>query len=292
MRSDTKSETWKGFVAGSIAAIIAGGVTHPIDLIKVRLQIDNINARNMARTGMHIIKKDGVCGLYQGLSASVMRQASFVGVKFGVYDILTNYIKNSNEGKISFIEKTGSGLLAGAIGACIGNPFDLVMVRMQADGGLPPTMRRRYQNGLHALASVISKEGVFTLWRGCAPTVWRGMVVTSSQLAVYDHTKENLAKFGMPETPVLHISSSIIAGIVASLASNPIDLVKSRLMNMKTDHGGKLPYFGTIDCLVKTVKHEGVFALYKGLSATLCRQVPLNIIRFVSLEKLKMLLNA
>ena len=43
-----------------------------------------------------------------------------------------------------------------------------------------------------------------------------------------------------------------MAGIVAALTSNPIDLAKSRLMSMKPDANGVMPYTGTFDCIYKT----------------------------------------
>ena len=81
-----------------------------------------------------------------------------------------------------------------------------------------------------------------------------------------------------------------IAGVVAALTSNPIDLAKSRLMTMKPDAEGRMPYTGTMDCIVKTARSEGLGALYKGLIPTAARQVPLNMVRFISVEAMKKLL--
>ena len=51
-----------------------------------------------------------------------------------------------------------------------------------------------------------------------------------------------------------------------------------------------MPYSGTMDCIVKTARSEGVGALYKGLVPTAARQVPLNMVRFISVEFMKKLL--
>ena len=88
----------------------------------------------------------------------------------------------------------------------------------------------------------------------------------------------------------MQTGASFIAGIVAALTSNPIDLAKSRLMSMKPDANGNLPYTGTLDCIVKTVRHEGLGAVYKGLIPTTARQVPLNMVRFISVEWCKKVL--
>lgn len=40
---------------------------------------------------------------------------------------------------------------------------------------------------------------------------------------------------------------------------------------------------------MKTARAEGVLALYKGLVPTACRQLPLNVVRFVCVEQLRTL---
>jgi len=306
MAAAKKQAPWKGFVAGGTGAMLSGAVTHPIDLVKVRMQLygslDGTAAGaaggkplsappGMFRTGYLVMKHEGTLGLYKGLGASLMRQASFIGTKFGAYDLLKTAMPKDADGSLPFWKMTLCGLGAGAIGAAVGNPADLAMVRMQADGRLPIELRRNYKGGVDALYRVTREEGVLALWRGCGPTVNRAMIVTASQMAVYDKSKANiLDKSGLKDGLAVQTGASFIAGIVAALTSNPIDLAKSRLMSMKPDTHGNLPYTGTLDCILKTVRHEGIGAVYKGLIPTTARQVPLNMVRFISVEWVKKIL--
>lgn len=275
---------------------------HPVDVCKVRLQLlgsadsavvastTNTVRGNVFSVGAHLVRVEGGSALFAGLTASLMRQVTFIGTKFGAYELISNKAKAANGGQINFVTKTACGLSAGAIGGVVGNPFDLAMVRMQADGRLPKNLQRSYTNGITALTSVVREEGVLTLWRGCAPTIIRAMIVTASQLAVYDQAKEVISANSAMTGPKLHLAASSFAGVVASLTSNPIDLVKSRLMYMKADPAtGILPYRGTFHCLYRTAQTEGPLALYKGLDATIARQVPLNIVRFLCMEQLRQL---
>ena len=115
------------------------------------------------------------------------------------------------------------------------------------------------------------------------------MIVTASQMAVYDQAKHYILDHtSLSDGLTVQTGASFAAGVVAALTSNPIDLAKSRLMSMKADEKtGQMPYSGTFDCLAKTVRAEGVSAVYKGLVPTVARQVPLNIVRFVSVEYFK-----
>ncbi len=313
-----QAAVWKGFASGSLGAMASGAVTHPIDLVKVRMQLygecassalgssssssssssSNVKPPGMLRTGAMVLGKEGAFGLYKGLSASLLRQATFIGTKFGTYDVLKATMRKYNNGgdnvkedeSLPFYQFVACGIGAGAMGAVVGNPADLAMVRMQADGRLPEHLRRNYTNGLNAMFRVAKDEGVFALWRGSGPTVNRAMIVTASQMAVYDKSKNTILEIApsLGNGLVTQTMASFAAGVVAALTSNPIDLAKSRLMSMKADEKtGKMPYAGTFDCLIKTVRSEGVGALYKGLVPTTARQVPLNVVRFVSVEYFK-----
>ncbi|CAN6917413.1 unnamed protein product [Brassica oleracea] len=75
-----------------------------------------------------------------------------------------------------------------------------------------------------------------------------------------------------------HVTSSFAAGFVASVASNPVDVIKTRVMNMKVEAGKTVPYKGAVDCALKTVRAVGIIALYKGFLPTVSRQAPFTMI--------------
>lgn len=55
--------------------------------------------------------------------------------------------------------------MAGTVGAIVGTPADLMMVRMTLDGRLPAEQRRNYSGVTNALVRIVREEGVATLWR-------------------------------------------------------------------------------------------------------------------------------
>lgn len=72
-------------------------------------------------------------------------------------------------------------------------------------------------------------------------------------------------------------SSSFTCGLAGALASNPVDVVRTRMMNQRVMTGGPM-YKGTLDGLMQTWKNEGFFALYKGFWPNWLRLGPWNII--------------
>ncbi|KAF2283903.1 hypothetical protein GH714_017078 [Hevea brasiliensis] len=169
----------KGFVEGGIASIVAGCSTHPLDLIKVRMQLQGeTHAPNPAAVqtlrpaiafhtttpgttihlpqqplpvpaprvgpiavGVRIVQQEGVAALFSGVSATMLRQTLYSTTRMGLYDILKQKWTDPNTKTMPLASKIAAGLIAGGIGAAVGNPADVAMVRMQADGRLPPAQR-------------------------------------------------------------------------------------------------------------------------------------------------------
>lgn len=315
----------KGFVEGGIASIVAGCSTHPLDLIKVRMQLQGEAAAAAAApqpamrpalavpaggqtvalpqevpvappkkpgpvaVGAQILRTEGARGLFSGVSATMLRQTLYSTTRMGLYDILKTKWTQENGGVLPLHRKIAAGLIAGGVGAAVGNPADVAMVRMQADGRLPLAERRNYRSVGDAIGRMARDEGVRSLWRGSSLTVNRAMIVTASQLATYDQAKEAiLARRGAgADGLATHVAASFTAGLVAAAASNPVDVVKTRMMNMKVAPGAPPPYAGAVDCALRTVRSEGPMALYKGFIPTVMRQGPFTVVLFVTLEQVR-----
>ena len=128
----------------------------------------------------------------------------------------------------SFATKLSIGLASGAVGAFVGTPSEVALIRMTADGNAPLSQRRNYKNVVDALVRIFREEGLTALWRGAVPTIQRAMVVTGTQLSSYSQAKEAILANGVRDGPVCHFFSSMIAGFVCTVASVPIDMTKTR----------------------------------------------------------------
>jgi solute carrier family 25 oxoglutarate transporter 11 len=242
----------------------------------------------MVQMGASIFKNEGLFGLFKGVDASAARQIVYSGVRFGMYDIFKK-ATGDQKGLFGVLVKCGCAAGAGAVGAFAGNPGDLAMVRMQADGKLPEAERRGYKNFFDAFGRIAKTEGLASMWQtGVIPNMNRAMIITVGQLACYDTCKDILTgSLGFGENIKTHFTASFMAAFLASVLSNPVDVAKTRLMNQKA---GEVLYTGTLDCLKTIVKEEGALALYKGFGATFSRQCPYVVITWVTVEQLKVVL--
>lgn len=283
------AKVWKGFVQGSLGAAVGASASHPLDLIKVRMQLHTDGSKlSVAQLGLQILRQEGAKGLFRGVDASAARQIVYSGTRFGVYDVLKGLVATDSQ-PLSLPQKVACAAASGAIGAFAGNPADLALVRMQADGKLPEAQRRGYRSIFDAIFKIAGSEGIVSMWKtGVLPNMNRAAIITVGHLAAYDQSKEFLQKNGASDSIQTHLTASFMAAFIASVISNPVDVTKTRLM---TQQAGSSLYKGMSDCFAATVRSEGPLALYKGFGATFARQCPYVVVTWLTIEQLKKLMN-
>nr|XP_051202665.1 mitochondrial uncoupling protein 5-like [Lolium perenne] len=135
----------KGFVEGGIASIVAGCSTHPLDLIKVRMQLQGEASAAAAapqaalrpalafRSGTHTVSlpalrqqspgrspsareipaRRGRRSLFSGISATVLRRTLYSTTRMGLYDILKKRWTRENGG-VSPLHRRDEASMGGA----------------------------------------------------------------------------------------------------------------------------------------------------------------------------------
>lgn len=278
----------------SVSAMVAETTTFPIDLLKTRLQLHGESMRSARpastiRIALQVARNDGVLGMYRGLSPAIFRHTFYTPTRIIVYEHLRDNFVRSPDHSLPFYSKAVIGGISGAIAQVIASPADLIKVRMQADGlissqGLQP----RYSGLFDALSKIIRAEGVLGLWKGVSASVQRAFLVNMGELACYDHAKRFIIKNQICDDNIYaHTLSSITSGLSATALSCPADVVKTRMMNQAAWEKDKITYRNTYDCLVKTVRIEGLRALWKGFLPTWARLGPWQFVFWVSYEKFR-----
>jgi len=279
------------FLFGGLAGMGATCFVQPLDLVKNRMQLSTgAGGKKEYRTSFHavqsILRNEGIVAMYTGLSAGLLRQASYTTTRLGIYTWLFEKFSGPEGQPPGFLMKAVLGMAAGVVGAFVGTPAEVALIRMTADGRLPPAEKRNYSSVFNALIRITKEEGVLTLWRGVIPTMGRAMVVNAAQLASYSQAKQSLMSTGFFTDGIfLHFCSSMISGLVTTAASMPVDIAKTRIQNMKIVDG-KPEFKGTADVLIKVVRNEGFFALWKGFTPYYARLGPHTVLTFIFLEQM------
>ncbi|KAA1471335.1 mitochondrial carrier [Dentipellis sp. KUC8613] len=269
--------------------MFASAVTNPLDMsvrqqLKTQAPSPGARAHTFWAVGAQMARTEGVRSLMNGFTASMLREVSYSGIRMGTYEFFKDAIYALGAGSISsdgLALKVLAATVASTIGSAIANPTDLVKVRMQAfyPTGSP------YRNTRHAFASIWAAGGVRALYRGVDATTARGVVLSVSQICSYDATKQALKRRGaMREGLGVHVAASMVAGFVCSVVSNPVDVVKVRVMNDKDG-----VYKGVVDCVRRMVLEEGVGSFYKGFGMCWARLGAHTVLSFVAFERLRVI---
>jgi solute carrier family 25 oxoglutarate transporter 11 len=266
----------------------------PIDIVKVRLQVrgesgsKNLSPFDVAR---ELRAEGGIKGFYKGIDSALFRQLTYTGARFGIYLSVTQWMQSKLEKgqNLSFAQRCFASLMAGGLGAIVGTPADLVLIRMQTDKTLPKELQRNYKNVFQAFGTIIREESVGSLFKGVGPTMIRAMALNLGMLAPYDQAKDFFAKF-LGNGQSTNLAASAVAGFLASAMSLPFDNVKTKVQRMQILPNGKYPYTGMIDCAKQTMLKDGIRGFYVGFPTFYFRIAPHAMITLLAADKLKALL--
>lgn len=278
----------------AVSAMAAESVTFPIDITKTRLQLQGemgattgAPKRGAISMAISIGKEEGIAGLYRGLSPALLRHVFYTSIRIVAYENLRSNLSHGEDPQnLSVAKKAFIGGASGIIGQVIASPADLIKVRMQADGRLMKLGQQpRYTGLADAFTKIAQAEGVTGLWRGVGPNAQRAFLVNMGELACYDQSKQWVIGRGIAGDNIgAHTLASVMSGLSATILSCPADVVKTRMMNQAA---GVAVYRNSLDCLTKTVKAEGVMALWKGFFPTWTRLGPWQFVFWVSYEQLR-----
>ncbi|KAK1354091.1 mitochondrial substrate carrier family protein ucpB [Heracleum sosnowskyi] len=271
------------FGTSGTAVAAATAITHPLDVLKVRLQMQLVGQRG-ALTGMgqsfvQVLQNEGAKSLYRGLTPALMRSVLYGGLRLGLYEP-SKYVCDLAFESNNILMKIASGAFSGALATALTNPSEVLKVRLQ--------MNQNSSRGpIEELRRISSTEGMTALWKGVGPAMVRAAALTASQLATYDESKQVLTRWTpLEEGFYLHLFSSTIAGSVSTLITAPIDLIKTRLM-LQQESKVVGTYQNGFHCAYQVLRTEGLRGLYKGGFAIFARLGPQTTITFVICEKLR-----
>lgn len=269
--------------AAGTAAVITVTGTHPIDVVKTRLQVSgggggrNYKSLGVFGTVKVVASEEGISAFWKGIGAAWLREASYTSLRLGLYAPIKSALGVTNDSH--FLLKFGAGSLAGAIGSVAGNPFDVLKTRMMATEGATPKLGN--------VASLILKDqGIAGFYRGIDANIMRAMVLNGTKMACYDTIKGKINESGwIPKGLATNFVSAFSAGFFMSLTVTPFDMLRTRLMNQPI--GADKLYNGALDCFLKVVKSEGPLALYSGFIPVWARFAPATTFQLVIFEIVK-----
>mmetsp|Transcript_24225 Transcript_24225/g.35894 ORF Transcript_24225/g.35894 Transcript_24225/m.35894 type:complete len:294 (+) Transcript_24225:107-988(+) len=162
---DGKLTPGKNFVAGLCAGVSeALVIVAPVETVKTKC----IELNKSFFGGLkHIMKTEGIGGVYQGAVATALKQGSNMGLRFMWFNEYKIYVTEDGKKQLTPIMGLIGGMSAGCFSTLGNNPFDVIKTRMQG------TKAAQYKNTLDCFNQILTKEGVGAFYAGVVPRLSR-----------------------------------------------------------------------------------------------------------------------
>ncbi|KAB2578354.1 hypothetical protein BFW01_g8796 [Lasiodiplodia theobromae] len=283
-------------IAGGGAGMMEALACHPLDTIKVRMQLSRrarapgAKPRGFLTTGAEIVKRETPLGLYKGLGAVLTGIVPKMAIRFTSYEWYKQLLAKS-DGTVSGQATFLAGLAAGVTEAvAVVTPMEVVKIRLQAQhhSMADPLDVPKYRNAAHALYTVVKEEGAAALYRGVSLTALRQGSNQAVNFTAYTELRAGLQKWqGQTDLPGWQTASiGLISGAMGPLSNAPIDTIKTRLQKTPAEPGDTA--MGRIMKIAKDMwKQEGTRSFYKGITPRIMRVAPGQAVTFTVYEYLK-----
>jgi hypothetical protein len=280
---------WRPWTAGAIAGSAQCVLGHPFDTAKVRMQASSTMYRSTLHCIRQTVRTEGALALYKGLPPALLTACTTSGLRFGVQHHFNRYIAryfaasrsasaprtdSSDTPVLSFVElpaatrvlaEGGGGAACGMVLPLVYTPMELIKCRRQV-------MLDNRVTTLQIAREVLRTEGLAGLYVGHRLTVVRSTVGNATLFGSFEAWRvllSHVSGISSHYAGVLMLSG-VLSGWSTQLVTFPVDAAKSRAQVAAT--GGQP--LGMVGGLAELWK-EG--AMYRGLSATLLRAVPVHI---------------
>ncbi|KAF5005187.1 hypothetical protein FDECE_8360 [Fusarium decemcellulare] len=281
-----------------------------------------------------IWREEGIRGLYRGLGPIVMGYLPTWAVWFTVYNESKVWLGEHYDNKN--LINLWSSLIAGASSTIVTNPIWVIKTRLMSQShvqhhhahdhssfypkpGSTPTARPtlhdwHYRSTLDAARKMYTSEGIISFYSGLTPALL-GLSHVAVQFPTYEFLKTKFTGQGMGEGPIdgqdsAHVfgilSASILSKIMASSATYPHEVIRTRLQTQRrpvageefhqgmgvTTTGPRVPrtkieppkYQGVVHTFRTILHEEGWRAFYAGLGTNMMRAVPAATVTMLTYE--------
>lgn len=182
---------------------------------------------------------------------------------------------------LSTIQMLSCGFLAGCFTRTVVAPLDVIKIMVQLRGingycankGIFETLARVYQS-----------EGFRGFWKGNFAGCSRLAPYTATKFLVYDTAKEHFAEDGEHLCNRERLMFGGIAGMVATMTSYPMELVRTRMI---VQHPNDRQLKGVVHGIKVILNSHGILGLYRGSTSAVIGVMPFEGIQFMCYESLK-----
>ncbi|GLT82713.1 hypothetical protein SLE2022_010710 [Rubroshorea leprosula] len=293
---------WENATAGALAGFATVAVTHPLDVVRTRFQVNDGRVpnlptyKNTANALLTIARLERLRGFYAGFFPAVLGSSVSWGLYFFFYGRAKERYSRNRDERLSAGLHLASAAEAGGLVCMCTNPIWLIKTRLQLQTHLH--QNRHYAGLYDALRTILKEEGWTALYKGIVPSL---LLVSHGaiQFTAYEELRKVIIDFKQnkrnPESSSNLLNSvdyALLGGsskIAAILFTYPVQVIRARLQQRPNNEG--IPrYMDSWHVVKETARFEGFRGFYKGITANLLKNVPASSITFIVYENVLNLL--
>lgn len=258
-----------------LASIVAETFTLPLDVAKVRLQVNSTQFQynGMFHCMYKIQQKEGIQSLWKGLYPALLRQCCYNTMTMVLYDPLLVYI-NRSLNMDNYLTKILSAGISSSFAIFTFNWTEVIKTNIQTN--------TKQVNIISTTKNIYNNYGLTRFWYGWKPNIARSFITNGVGLGSYKQIREIcLPYYG--DTPFTYLISSFLSGFISCVIATPFDVIKTRQMDCNS--------LGNSKSISTMISNEGFLSLYKGFMPICYRRVLWSSSFFLTYEFLYKCLN-
>ncbi|KAM7521531.1 hypothetical protein LguiA_011433 [Lonicera macranthoides] len=150
--------------SGAFSGAVATALTNPVEVLKVRLQMNQNSSRGPIGELQRIASEEGMAALWKGVGPAMVRAAALTASQLATYDESKRCLARWTNLQEGFYLHLISSTIAGATSTLITAPMDLIKTRLMLQR--ESTSLGTYKNGFHCAFQVLFTEGPRGLYKG------------------------------------------------------------------------------------------------------------------------------
>ncbi|KAM0455447.1 hypothetical protein ACHAPV_007788 [Trichoderma viride] len=286
--------------AGAIAGLVSRFIVAPLDVVKIRLQLQPYSLsdplaplreapayRGAVHTIKHILKHEGLTGLWKGNVPAELLYVCYSAAQFTAYRSTTVFLQTAlpqHRRLPDSAETFVAGAVSGAAATSVTYPLDLLRTRFAAQG-----RHRVYTSFRGALWDIQRDEGFRGFFRGLGPALAQIIPFMGMFFASYEGLRLQLIDLHLPWGSG-DATAGMMASVLAKTAVFPLDLVRKRIQVQGPTRSkyvyNDIPVYTSAGRAIRVIfQTEGLRGLYKGLPISLIKAAPASAITLWTYER-------
>jgi hypothetical protein len=164
------------------------------------------------------------------------------------------------------------------------HPIDVVKTRLQI-AGEAGRETKQYNGVSGVIKTVLADEGASAFYKGIGAAWMREASYTSLRLGLYEPCKTMVGADKKGAGILSKFLAGALAGAIGSLAGNPFDVLKTRMMAYEGAEAKGLGFFAK-----DVMENQGFGGFYKGIEANIMRAMILNATKMSCYDTIKQML--